>query len=72
MQKSKGKIFDTQLTTLDLLEDHTSAMTPEELKQLKVDVDKFQDYWQGNSRQYSTDYVSHIFGVVGMPSLCSC
>ncbi|XP_053086219.1 histone-lysine N-methyltransferase SMYD1a isoform X2 [Pangasianodon hypophthalmus] len=64
MQKHKGKIFDTQLTTLDLLEDHISAMTPEDLKQLKVDVDNFQDYWQGNSKQYSTDYVSHIFGVI--------
>ncbi|MCI4394315.1 hypothetical protein PGIGA_G00167320 [Pangasianodon gigas] len=64
MQKHKGKIFDTQLTTLDLLEDHISAMTPEDLKQLKVDIDNFQDYWQGNSKQYSTDYVSHIFGVI--------
>ncbi|XP_053533095.1 histone-lysine N-methyltransferase SMYD1a isoform X2 [Ictalurus punctatus] len=64
MQKHKGKAFDTQLTTLDLLEDHISAMSPEDLKQLKVDVDNFQNYWQGNSRQYSTDYVSHIFGVI--------
>ncbi|XP_053474103.1 histone-lysine N-methyltransferase SMYD1a [Ictalurus furcatus] len=64
MQKHKGKAFDTQLTTLDLLEDHISAMSPEDLKQLKVDVGNFQDYWQGNSRQYSTDYVSHIFGVI--------
>lgn len=72
MQKHKGKAFDTQLTTLDLLEDHISAMSPEDLKQLKVDVDNFQNYWQGNSRQYSTDYVSHIFGVVGAPSLSTC
>ncbi|TSL28174.1 Threonine synthase-like 2 [Bagarius yarrelli] len=64
IRKHKGKIFDTQLTTLDLLEDHLSAMTPEELQQLKKDVENFKDYWKGNSRQYNTDYVSHIFGVI--------
>lgn len=72
MQKHKGKVFDTQLTTLDLLEDHISTMTPEDLKKLKGDVDNFQDYWQGNSKQYSADYVSHIFGVVGMFLLSTC
>lgn len=72
MQKHKGKIFDTQLTTLDLLEDHLSTMTPEDLKKLKVDVRNFQDYLKGNRRQYSEDYVSHIFGVVGTPSLSTC
>ncbi|KAI5615629.1 histone-lysine N-methyltransferase SMYD1 [Silurus asotus] len=63
-QKHKGKVFDTQLTTLDLLEDHISSMSPEDLEQLKKDVDNFQDYWKGNKKQYSTDYVSHIFGVI--------
>lgn len=72
MQKHKGKIFDTQLTSLDLLEDHMSAMTADDLKRLKVDADNFQEYWQGNGKQYNTDYVSHIFGVVGTPSLSTC
>lgn len=72
MQKRKGKVFDTQLTTLDLLEDHLSAMTPEDREELKVNIENFKEYWQGNSRQYSADYVSHIFGVVGTPSLSNC
>ncbi|KAM9440390.1 histone-lysine N-methyltransferase SMYD1a [Clarias gariepinus] len=64
MQKHKGKAFDTQLTTLDLLVDNISAMNSDDLKKLKVDVDNFQRYWQGNRKQYSADYVSHIFGVI--------
>ncbi|XP_076868097.1 histone-lysine N-methyltransferase SMYD1a [Brachyhypopomus gauderio] len=63
-RKHTGKVSDNQLTTLDLLEDHISDMTPEDLKELKVAVHSFLDYWQSNSKQYGVDYISHIFGVI--------
>ncbi|XP_062845056.1 histone-lysine N-methyltransferase SMYD1a [Trichomycterus rosablanca] len=69
VQKHKGKVCDTQLTTLDLLEDHITHMTPEDLKKLKVDVDNFQVYWPRNSKQYGADYISHIFGLINCNAL---
>ncbi|XP_072549300.1 histone-lysine N-methyltransferase SMYD1a [Salminus brasiliensis] len=64
MQKHTGKISDGQLTTLDLLEDHISKMAPEDLKVLNENVQKFNEYWPRNSKQYGADYISHIFGVI--------
>ena len=69
MQRHTGKVSDGQLTTLDLLEDHISDMAPEDLKELKVDVQKFLEYWPRNSTQLGVEYISHIFGVGGTPLL---
>ncbi|XP_026876395.2 histone-lysine N-methyltransferase SMYD1a isoform X2 [Electrophorus electricus] len=63
-QKHTGKVSDNQLTTLDLLEDHISDMAPEDLKELKVAVHNFLEYWPSNSKQYGVEYISHIFGVI--------
>lgn len=68
IQKDTGLVSDAQLTTLDLLEDHLSKMTPEDLKELKVDVQHFYSYWPKKSKVVGEDYVSHIFGVVGRDS----
>ncbi|XP_055056229.1 histone-lysine N-methyltransferase SMYD1a [Misgurnus anguillicaudatus] len=64
MQKDTGVISDNQLTTLDLLEDHLSDMSPEDLKELKVDVQSFLHYWPKKSKPVGEDYVAHIFGVI--------
>lgn len=66
LQKHKGKVSDTQLTTLDLLQDHISDMTPEDIKRFEMDMDNFLTYWPHNSKQYGADYISHIFGLVSM------
>lgn len=65
IQKDTGLVSDAQLTTLDLLEDHLSKMSPEDLKELKVDVQHFYNYWPKKSKPVGEDYVSHLFGVVG-------
>ncbi|XP_066514684.1 histone-lysine N-methyltransferase SMYD1a isoform X1 [Hoplias malabaricus] len=64
MQRHTTKVSDNQLTTLDLLEDHISNMALDKLKELKMDVQKFQEYWPSNSKKYGVEYISHIFGVI--------
>uniref|UniRef100_A0A8C2CQK3 [histone H3]-lysine(4) N-trimethyltransferase n=1 Tax=Cyprinus carpio TaxID=7962 RepID=A0A8C2CQK3_CYPCA len=64
IQKDTGLVSDAQLTTLDLLEDHLSKMSPEDLKELKVDVQHFYNYWPKKSKPVGEDYVSHLFGVI--------
>lgn len=66
IHKNTGLVSDSQLTTLDLLEDHLSQMSPEDLKELRVDVQKFFQYWPKKSKMLGEDYVAHIIGVVGV------
>ncbi len=68
IQKDTGLVSDTQLSTLDLLEDHLSKIPPEDLKELKVDVQHFYNYWPKKSKPVGEDYVAHLFGVVGTDS----
>ncbi|KAA0716222.1 Histone-lysine N-methyltransferase [Triplophysa tibetana] len=74
IHKNTGLVSDSQLTTLDLLEDHLSQMSPEDLKELRVDVQNFFQYWPKKSKPVGEDYVAHIIGVavgVGLfPNLC--
>uniref|UniRef100_A0A6Q2Y7M8 [histone H3]-lysine(4) N-trimethyltransferase n=1 Tax=Esox lucius TaxID=8010 RepID=A0A6Q2Y7M8_ESOLU len=53
----------TQLTTIDDLEDHISECQ-DDLKDLKVDIHNFLDYWPRYSKQHRVDDISHIFGVI--------
>lgn len=62
--KNGGVISDLQLTTLDDLEDHISDMPEIDLKELKVDIHNFLDYWPKTSKQHTVDSISHIFGLV--------
>ncbi|XP_030625490.1 histone-lysine N-methyltransferase SMYD1a isoform X2 [Chanos chanos] len=64
MQKDGGVVSDGQLTTLDLLEDHLSDMSPEDLKEVKMNVHNFLEFWPRGSRQVGVEYISHIFGVI--------
>ncbi|KAG9329528.1 hypothetical protein JZ751_006568 [Albula glossodonta] len=74
IDKEGEVVSDLQLTTLEDLEDHVSDMPEDDLKELKVDIHNFLDYWPRNSKQHRVDYISHIFGVavgVGLfPNLC--
>lgn len=64
VDKEGSVVSDMQLTTLEELEDHIADMQEDELKEFKVDIHNFLDYWPRNSKQHTIDVVSHIFGVV--------
>uniref|UniRef100_O42495 [histone H3]-lysine(4) N-trimethyltransferase n=1 Tax=Takifugu rubripes TaxID=31033 RepID=O42495_TAKRU len=53
-----------QLITVEELEDHVADMQEDEIKELKVDIHNFLDYWPRNSKQHTIDDISHIFGVI--------
>ncbi|KAL4658250.1 histone-lysine N-methyltransferase SMYD1-like [Arapaima gigas] len=64
IEKDEGVVSEGQLTTLDQLEDHVADMADEDLKELKVNVHNFLDYWPCSGRQYDVDRISHILGVI--------
>ncbi|XP_077417901.1 histone-lysine N-methyltransferase SMYD1b isoform X1 [Vanacampus margaritifer] len=64
LDKDGGVVSDTQLTTLDQMEDHIEDMPEDELKEFKVDIHNFLDYWPRNSKQHTSDVISHIFGLI--------
>lgn len=64
LDKEGSVVSDMQLTTVEELEDHIADLQEDELKELKVDIHNFLDYWPRNSKQHTIDDISHIFGVV--------
>uniref|UniRef100_A0A4W4F6Q6 [histone H3]-lysine(4) N-trimethyltransferase n=1 Tax=Electrophorus electricus TaxID=8005 RepID=A0A4W4F6Q6_ELEEL len=64
LNKEGGVVSDMQLTTLDDLEDHLSDMPEMDLKELKVDVHNFLDFWPRTGKQHTVESISHIFGVI--------
>uniref|UniRef100_A0A8C5H7U8 [histone H3]-lysine(4) N-trimethyltransferase n=1 Tax=Gouania willdenowi TaxID=441366 RepID=A0A8C5H7U8_GOUWI len=64
LDKEGGVVSDMQLTTLEELEDHICDMQEDEMKEFKVDIHNFLDYWPRNSKQHTIDVISHIFGVI--------
>uniref|UniRef100_A0A3B3ZQN7 [histone H3]-lysine(4) N-trimethyltransferase n=1 Tax=Periophthalmus magnuspinnatus TaxID=409849 RepID=A0A3B3ZQN7_9GOBI len=69
IHKDTGLGTDNQLVAVDKLEDHLADLGEEDLKQLKTNVGHFFEYWSYGSKQHSSDYISHIFGIVsnGLP-----
>lgn len=57
-------VSDMQITTLDELEDHLTDLQEDEMKEFKVDIHNFLDYWPRGSKQHTVDEISHILGVV--------
>lgn len=73
LDKEGSVVSDMQLTTLEELEDHIADMQEDELKEFKVDIHNFLDYWPRSSKQHTIDDISHIFGVVCLMSpSCYC
>lgn len=64
LDKEGSVLSDMQLVTLDELEDHLEDMAEDELKEFKVDIHNFLDYWPRNSKQHTVDSIFHIFGVI--------
>lgn len=64
MHKSTGVATDSQLISVEQLEDHVADMLQEDLKQLETDVQTFMKYWSYGRKQHSVEFISHIFGIV--------
>lgn len=64
IHKDTGVVSDSQLISVDQLEDHVADLSEENLKQLKTDVHSFLEYWFYGRKQHSTDYISKIFSIV--------
>ncbi|XP_077136368.1 histone-lysine N-methyltransferase SMYD1 isoform X2 [Ranitomeya variabilis] len=52
------------LVSVDELQNHIDDFDSEEKNGLMEDVQTFLDYWPNQDKQYSMQYVSHIFGVI--------
>lgn len=66
IHKDTGIVSDSQLVSVDELEDHVADLPEEDLKRLKTDVHNFLEYWSYGRKQHSIDEMSHIFGIVRM------
>lgn len=64
IHKDTGIVSDSQLVSVDKLEDHVADLAEEDFNQVKADVHSFLDYWSCGSKQHSKDYISHIFGII--------
>ncbi|XP_057213658.1 histone-lysine N-methyltransferase SMYD1b isoform X2 [Triplophysa rosa] len=62
--KEGSVVSDLQLSTMDELEDHISDMPEEDMKDLKVDIHNFLDFWPRSSKPHTVDSISHILGVI--------
>ncbi|KAA0714484.1 Histone-lysine N-methyltransferase SMYD1 [Triplophysa tibetana] len=62
--KEGSVVSDLQLSTMDELEDHICDMSEEDMKDLKVDIHNFLDFWPRSSKQHTVDSISHILGVI--------
>ncbi|XP_071322418.1 histone-lysine N-methyltransferase SMYD1a [Trachinotus anak] len=64
IHKDTGIASDSQLISVDQLEDHVVDLAEEDLKKLQTDVHNFQEYWSYGRKQHSVEYISHIFGII--------
>lgn len=64
INKDTGIISDSQLVSVDQLQDHLADLPEEDLTQLRNDVQTFQEYWSYGRKQYSVDDILHIFGII--------
>lgn len=64
IHKDTGIVTDTQLASVEQLEDHVADLPEDKLKELNIDVHNFQNYWSNGCKQYSTADIKHIFGIV--------
>ncbi|XP_072228348.1 histone-lysine N-methyltransferase SMYD1-like [Leuresthes tenuis] len=64
IHKDKGIASDSQLISVDQLQDHVDDLAEEDLKRLKTDVHNFLEYWSYGRKQHSVEYISHIFSII--------
>ncbi|KAL6097244.1 uncharacterized protein ACO6RY_06379 [Pungitius sinensis] len=64
IHKDSGIVSDSQLVSVDHLEDHVADLPEEDLKKLKADVHTFLEYCSHGRKQHSVEDVSHILGII--------
>ncbi|XP_059213662.1 histone-lysine N-methyltransferase SMYD1a [Centropristis striata] len=64
IHKDTGIVSDSQLISVDQLEDHVADLTEKDHEKLKTDVKSFLEYWSHGRKQHSEDFISHIFGII--------
>uniref|UniRef100_A0A8C4FBZ5 [histone H3]-lysine(4) N-trimethyltransferase n=1 Tax=Dicentrarchus labrax TaxID=13489 RepID=A0A8C4FBZ5_DICLA len=64
IHKDTGIVSDSQLVSVDQLEDHVADLPEEDGKKLKIDVHSFLEYWSYGRKQHSVEDISHIFGII--------
>ncbi|RXM91181.1 Histone-lysine N-methyltransferase Smyd1 [Acipenser ruthenus] len=64
IEKEGSALSEGRLTSLDDLENHLDDLGEDDMKELKVDVHNFLDFWPSNSRMFGVQYISHIFGLI--------
>ncbi|XP_068608844.1 LOW QUALITY PROTEIN: histone-lysine N-methyltransferase SMYD1-like [Brachionichthys hirsutus] len=64
IHKDTGIMSDSQLISVDQLEDHVGDLRSEGLERLRADVQRFLDYWSYGSKQLCFDDIAHVFGII--------
>lgn len=64
IHKDTGIASDSQLVSVEQLEDHVADLSEKELERVNTDVKSFLEYWSYGRKKHSVDEVSHILGIV--------
>nr|XP_015798838.2 histone-lysine N-methyltransferase Smyd1 [Nothobranchius furzeri] len=63
-RKDQGLASDNQLVAVDFLEHHLDLLPEGELKKVHEDVVSLLKFWSGTTQQNSTEFLSHILGLI--------
>lgn len=66
IHKNAGIMSDSQLISVDQLEDHVADLSEEARTQLNADVQTFLQFWSHGRKKHDPEYISHIFGIVSL------
>ncbi|XP_008322724.1 histone-lysine N-methyltransferase Smyd1-like [Cynoglossus semilaevis] len=64
IHKNAGIMSDSQLISVDQLEDHVADLSEEARTQLNADVQTFLQFWSHGRKKHDPEYISHIFGII--------
>uniref|UniRef100_A0A672GNJ3 [histone H3]-lysine(4) N-trimethyltransferase n=1 Tax=Salarias fasciatus TaxID=181472 RepID=A0A672GNJ3_SALFA len=64
IHKVSGLASDSQLVSVDQLEDHVADLSKEDLDEVNTDVQTFLKYWSHGRKQHSAEYIAHLFGII--------
>lgn len=64
IHKDTGVASDSQLLSVEELEDHVADLSEDHLKRIDADVHAFLQYWSCGRTKHSLDEIAHIFGIV--------
>ncbi|XP_041825489.1 histone-lysine N-methyltransferase SMYD1a [Melanotaenia boesemani] len=64
IHKDNGVAADSQLVSVDQLQDHVDDLPEDEVKKLQTNVHSFLQYWSYGRKQHSAEFISHIFGII--------